>query len=267
MASSTYLFVPANRPDRVEKAIASGADEVIVDLEDAVGQSDKEAARAHLASLVPSRSLCVRINDESTPYFGDDLAAVASLPWVSAVVVPKVIDAAQVQRVLKCLRPGAEVLALIESARSIRDIDGIAESGAARLLFGIVDYASDLAATPSDELYGYARARLVVASAAAGLPAPVDGPTLEVGDDEKLRRDAELSCSLGMGGKLCIHPRQVPVVGFAFARDTDSLEWARAVLDGYTANGGNAFLLDGQMIDAPVVTRARGVISRQSVSN
>jgi citrate lyase beta subunit len=257
MTTSTYLFVPANRPDRVEKAIATGADEVIVDLEDAVGASEKDSARAHLATMHPSRTLCVRINDESTSLFDADLTTVASLSWVKAVIVPKVNSAAQVQRVLEHLGPGVEILALIETASGIREVDEIAQSGASRLLFGTADYAADLSASPSHGLFAYPRARLVVASAAAGLPSPVDGPSLDIGDDEKLRTEAELSRSLGMGGKLCIHPRQVPIVGSVFAPDVGERDWARAVIDGYEVNDGNVFVLDGEMIDAPLVTRAR----------
>jgi citrate lyase subunit beta/citryl-CoA lyase len=264
MTASTYLFVPANRTDRIEKAIATEADEVIVDLEDAVGASEKDSARQDLAVLRPSRNLCVRINDESTPFFGADFAVITGLPWVKAVVVPKVNSAVQIQRVLEQLRPGVEVLALIETARGVRNADDIAESGVTKMLFGTADYASDLGASPSHDLYGYARGRLVVASAAAGLPAPIDGPTLEVGDNGQLRTDAELSRSLGMGGKLCIHPSQVPVVRAVFVSDVGAEDWARAVLDGYEANGGNVFVLDGQMIDAPVVTRARRLLDRQS---
>ena len=260
MTTSTYLFVPANRPDRVEKAIATGADDVIVDLEDAVSASEKVATRAGLAAMRPSRSLCVRINDESTPYFDADLATVQDLSWLKAVVVPKVNSATQVRRVLDRLGPEVEILALVETASGIRDADEIAQSGAARLLFGTADYAADLNASQNHNLFAYARARLVVASAAAGLPPPMDGPSLEVGDDEKLRTDAELSRSLGMGGKLCIHPRQVPIVRSIFASDAGEKDWARAVLDGYEFNEGNVFILDGQMIDAPLVTRARRLL-------
>ncbi len=259
-AASTYLFVPANRPDRVDKAIATGTDQVIVDLEDAVGSSEKDSARQNLTTLEPRRALCIRINDESTPFFDADLAAVSALSWVAAVVVPKVSSATQVQLVLERLRPGVAVLALIETARGVRDADEIAQSGAAALLLGTADYAADLGASPSRELYGYARARLVVASAAAGLSAPIDGPTLDVGNPEQLRSDAEFSRSLGMGGKLCIHPSQISTVRSVFAPDDDQQVWAKAVLEGFEANGGNVFVLDGQMIDAPLVTRARRLL-------
>jgi citrate lyase subunit beta/citryl-CoA lyase len=153
-----------------------------------------------------------------------------------------------------------KILALIEAASGVRDADSIAESGASRLLFGTADYAEDLSTPASHDLYAYARARLVVASAAAGLPSPVDGPSLEVGDDEMLRADAELSRSLGMGGKLCIHPRQVPIVNSVFAASDKEEDWARAVLAGYKVNEGNVFVLDGQMIDAPLIARARRLL-------
>jgi citrate lyase subunit beta/citryl-CoA lyase len=256
---STYLFVPANRLDRVEKAIATGADEVIVDLEDAVGTSEKDGARRELTSMQPSRSLCVRINDETTSFFDADMAAILALSWVKAVVVPKVDSASQVRRVLEQVGPDVGILALVETALGVRDADDIAASGAARLLFGTADYAAELGASPSRELYGYARARLVVASAAAGLTPPVDGPTLEIGDDERLQGDTELAKALGMGGKLCIHPNQVPVVARVFASVDRTRDWARAVLDGFAANDGNVFVLDGEMIDAPLVAQARRI--------
>jgi citrate lyase subunit beta/citryl-CoA lyase len=262
MTSSTYLFVPANRPDRVEKAIATGVHEVIVDLEDAVGESEKGSARESLMALQPSRNVCVRINDESTDFFDADLAALASLSWVTAVVVPKVTTKSQMQRVLARVGPRVEVLALIETASGIRDVDAVAESGVSRLLFGTADYAADLSTAPSHDLFAYARARLVVASAAAGLPAPVDGPSLEIEEDEMLRADAQLSLSLGMGGKLCIHPRQVPIVNSVFAPSEFEMDWATAVLEGYDANEGNVFILDGQMIDTPMVTRARRLLEK-----
>jgi len=261
VSTSTYLFVPANRLDRVEKAIATGSDEVIVDLEDAVGASEKDDARRGLAVLQPSRSLCVRINDESTPYFAADLAAVRALSWVSAVVVPKVNSGAEARRVIEELGPDVATLALVETARSVRDVDDIAASGVQRLLFGTADYSADLAASPSPALYAYARARMVVASAAAGLTAPVDGPTLEIGDDERLREESELAKSLGMGGKLCIHPNQVPGVARVFAAGDRTTEWAIAVLEGFAAHEGNVFVLDGEMIDAPLVAQARRTLT------
>jgi citrate lyase beta subunit len=262
MTSSTYLFVPANRSDRFEKAIASGADDVIIDLEDAVGEAEKDAARQNLTDFQPSRALCVRINDESTSFFDDDLATVTRLSWVKAVVLPKVTSAVQVQRVLAHLNPGVEILALIETASGVRDADDIARSGTSRLMFGTEDYAADLGALPSQDLFAYARARLVVASAATGLLSPVDGPTLEVDDDQKLRADAERSRSLGMGGRLCIHPKQVSIVNSVFASPEGERDWARAVLNGYAVNGGNVFILEGQMIDAPIVARARRLLDR-----
>jgi citrate lyase beta subunit len=210
----------------------------------------------------PTQSVCVRINDESTSSHNDDLAAVAGLPWVKSVILPKVSSAGQVQRVREKLDPRIEILALIETARGIREVDEIANSGAARLLFGTADYASELGTVPNPDLFQYPRARLVVASSAAGLNAPVDGPTLRVDDDENLRIDAELSRSLGMGGKLCIHPRQVPVVRSVFAVEAGEIDWARSVLAGYEASGGSVFVFEGQMIDAPVVARARRLIER-----
>lgn len=257
---ASYLFVPATRPDRVEKALATNAHEVIVDLEDAVGAGDKRQARDSLRSLAPSRPVHVRVNAVGTVDFAADLDALADLDWVSAVVLPKTESARDVSLLEARLSGPVQKIALVESAKGIANLEEIAASGVARLLFGIVDYTTDLRIPASAFGLVYPRSRMAVASVAAGIAPPVDGPTIAVGDAELLAEDLSAARSLGFGGKLCIHPSQVDPVNDAFRATEDEVAWARAVLAEVDRHGGGVFVLDGQMIDEPVVARARGLL-------
>lgn len=258
----TFLFVPATRPDQIEKALATSTDVVIIDLEDAVSPADKAQARANVAPLHSSTAACVRINDATTSYFEEDVVLVARCPWLLGVVLPKVDSSDDVRHLRDALRSDISLLALIESARGIVAADEIALSGVSRLLFGSADYSTDVGATPSEELFAYPRSRLVVASVAARLGAAVDGPTLAFRDTEKLTEEATAARRLGMGGKLCVHPSQISTVAAIFHASSSSEEWARQVLDAYEKSGGGVVVVNGEMIDAPVAARAREVLGR-----
>lgn len=265
----SYLFVPATRPDRVGKALASGADAVIVDLEDAVGEDRKDEARSNLGRLevdTPVPAL-VRVNAEATPHHRADLEAVAAAPWVSGVVVPKAESAAGVAAVASTLGDRVEILALVESARGVAAADEIAASGVARLLLGGVDYVADIGPFAGPEALAYPRHRLAVASRVAGLPAPVDSPTLATSDVAAVEGDARAAAALGFGAKLCIHPAQVPVVNRVFSPSAEQVAWARAVLDAAEATGGDAFTLDGRLVDEPVLVRARRFLEHAGVDS
>ena len=264
MPAASYLFVPATRLDRVEKARGSAAHEVVVDLEDAVADDDKAAARQALAGIPDGRPIHVRVNGRTTPHHGDDLRAAAELPSVSAVVVPKVESPDDVTAVSSRLPTSIAVLALVETARGITRADAIAASAVARIVFGSADYLADIGARPGREVLAYPRSRLVVASRAAGLPAPVDGPTLTTGDEDQVRDDAEAARALGMGAKLCIHPAQLAVVNEVFRPTDEERRWAEAVLAAAAAQGGGAFSFDGSMVDEPVLLRARRLLGPDS---
>jgi citrate lyase subunit beta/citryl-CoA lyase len=256
----SFLFVPATRLDRIEKAANSKAGEFIIDLEDAVAENEKEHARGSLAEINPSRQAYVRINDASTPFFDEDVAAVSELSWVKGIVVPKVASANDVLCVRGLISNKVAIVALLETAKGIVASEDVAESGVSQLMFGSADYAADIGAPPSDELNAYPRSRLVVASIAAGLAAPIDGATLEIRDEDRLRAETVVARSMGMGAKLCIHPDQVEVVNAIFGANASELEWANRVLDAFRANGGGVFELDGAMVDAPVVAQARRIL-------
>jgi citrate lyase subunit beta/citryl-CoA lyase len=263
-AASSYLFVPAIRPDRVEKARRSAADEVIVDLEDGVATEDKAAARDLLAGLPAGRPVHVRVNALGTRHHEDDLRAAAAMPSLAAVVVPKVESPDDVAAVSSRLPASVAVVALVETARGIAGADAIAASAVSRIMFGSADYLADIGAGPGREVLAYPRSRLVVASRAAGLPPPVDGPTLTTDDEARVRDEAEAARALGMGAKLCIHPAQLAVVNEVFRTTDEERRWAQAVLAAAEAHGGGAFSFDGSMVDEPVLLRARRLLGTDS---
>ena len=258
--SVSYLFVPGSRPDRVEKARHNAADEIIIDLEDAVGPADKAMAREALVELPAGRPFYVRVNARGTPEHDADLRTVAGLPSVLGVVLPKVESSEDVAAVSSVLPVHLRLLALVETARGLVDAEGIASAGVSRIMFGFIDYLADIGAPYSRGALLYPRSRLVVASRAAGLPAPVDGPSLVIDDPTAVRSEAEEARELGMGGKLCIHPNQVPIVTQAFRPGDEERRWAESVLIEAESRGGGVFLFEGRMVDEPVLARARRIL-------
>ncbi|WP_438764748.1 HpcH/HpaI aldolase/citrate lyase family protein [Kushneria sp. TE3] len=260
------LFVPATRFDRIGKALASEADLVIVDLEDAVAPEDKVLAREYLEQFVeesPDVALCVRINAPDSEHFDTDLDLCARLPGVAAIMVPKAEAATRLKQAAALDRP---LWPLIESAAGLEWIDEIAAvDGVERLSFGALDLALDLdleSDTPGAEaILDQARYQLVLHSRLAGLAPPMAGVSPVLDDDDALYTTAQRARQMGFGGMLCIHPCQLAPVLQAFMPDAEQLEWARRVLEGAQTQGG-AFRVDGQMVDAPVIERARRLLAR-----
>lgn len=266
---TSWLFVPGTRPDRFAKAVASGADQVILDLEDAVAGADKERARGHVAAWLGGEgSAWVRINASGTTWHEADVEAVADLPGLRGLVVPKAESPAEMVRIARVLRPRAGIIALVESAAGVVDAATLAACPAVSgLAFGSVDFLLDIDAEENDEALAYARGALVVAARAARLPGPIDGVTLEIRDAEIVKRDALRARRTGFAGKLCIHPAQVAAVTSAFAPSPLAVEWAGKVIgnaprdpDGRLHEA--AFDLDGRMIDKPLLERARRILAR-----
>ncbi|WP_300547225.1 CoA ester lyase [Roseovarius sp.] len=252
------LFVPADRPERVAKAAAAGADAIIVDLEDAVAPDARESARAGLADALNGVSCAVilRINPAGTEWHQADLATAATLP-LNAVMLAKAESAETCADAARATR--TPVIALIETARGIAQLDEIA-GASARLAFGSIDYAADLGMGHTRQSLLGARSALVLAARLADQPAPLDGVTTAIRDDALIEDDCRHAVELGMGGKLIIHPAQLDAARRGFAPSQDELSWARRVLE--AANGGAAVQMDGAMIDAPVITRAKTLITR-----
>lgn len=256
----SLLFVPANRPDRFDKALSSGADAVIIDLEDAVPPDDKAQARNAVAAwLSPQRKVYIRINAADTPWFRDDLA-LARMPGVAGVMLPKAERIDEVFTVA-CVGAGTAVLPMIESAAGLGNLQTIARAqGVQRLVFGSIDFQLDLGLnSDDDELLPY-RSQIVLASRLAGLAAPVDGVSTSIDDPAGLRGDAVRSRRLGFGGKLCIHPKQVDIVNTCFGPSEEELAWAHRVLEASARSGGAAVAVDGKMVDRPVMMRAQAIV-------
>jgi citrate lyase subunit beta / citryl-CoA lyase len=258
----SYLFVPGNRPERFDKACAAGADAVIVDLEDAVPAAEKTEARRALANwLSPQKMVLIRINAAGSDWFDDDLALCAR-PGVAGIVLPK---AERIEDIGLLERAGAPlVLPLIESAQGFENARLLADCAPVqRLLFGSIDFKLDLGIEndgDDDAALLFFRSQLVLVSRLAGIQPPVDGVSTGFDDPQRMHDEALRARSLGFGGKLCIHPKQVAPVNRAFSPSADEVAWARSVLDASAAAGGAAVALDGRMIDLPVILRARRII-------
>jgi citrate lyase subunit beta/citryl-CoA lyase len=272
----SFLFVPGTRMDRFDKAHATGAGCVIVDLEDAVPPDQKAAAReqidARLTSCsaeVISRTL-VRVNAADTPHLDADLQAAAG--WVvrglGGVVLPKA-DPESLRRAAAALGARAALVPLVESLAGLDAVDALAcAPQVARLAFGHLDFQLDLGMRCSAEEGALAPVRfaLVAASRRARLHAPVDGVTVDTANEARLQADAQRARAFGFGAKLCIHPAQVACVNGAFAPSPAELAWARRVVEAAEQHAGRAFSLDGRMVDLPVVRLAQETLASQPPS-
>lgn len=266
----TYLFVPGDRPERFDKAAAAKPDVMILDLEDAVHPDAKPAARQAIAQWLatgPAANAYVRINDSVAAGFAADIEWLRTLPKgtpLAGLMVPKAEDAAalaSITEVLRGINPNAEVVAIIETALGLHQVDAVATAkGVARLAFGSLDYAVDLGCSHTRDALAYARARIVLASRVAGLPPPVDGVTTALKDESVLADDVAYARALGFGGKLCIHPAQLGAVRAGFLPTPEQLDWARRVLEA-TASGSHAVQVDGKMVDRPVIEQARRLLA------
>ena len=256
------LFVPADRPERLEKAVAARPDAVIIDLEDSVAPDAKVMARTELKSVLAVLSsdipLILRVNAHGTDWLEDDLAAAASMN-LAAVMLPKAETASDIWHAEEAA--DCPVIALIESALGIARIDEVA-GAAHRIAFGSIDYAADLAIRHTPRALSHARAQIVIASRLAGLASPIDGVTTSVHNAERLTEDCAISLEMGFGGKLLIHPAQIAPTRAAFLPSDAEFDWARRVLE--AASGKGAFVLDGAMVDAPVLAHARNILARLS---
>lgn len=267
----TYLFVPGNRPERFDKALAAGAGAIVLDLEDAVAAAEKSLARDAIADWFPGRAddaprIVVRINDAQSPCFADDLALLKAI-GVRQIMLPKTEWREQVRQAVDAVSPTVAVLPLIETARGVRNVDDIAATeGVLRLAFGTLDYAVDLDLSGDEAGLAYASARIAIASRCAELAAPVAGVTPAIDDEPRIRADFASARAFGFGAKLCIHPRQVAVIHEACLPSAEELAWAERVLVAAQTSEG-AVQLDGRMIDRPVVLKAQAIVSRSRTSH
>lgn len=256
------LFVPGSRPERFDKADASGADAVILDLEDAVAPADKDRARdavlAHAAAL--KSPVIIRINAVGTPWHEADVDAVRGLEG-ACVMLPKAERLEDIAGLTSRTGRALPVIALVESAAGLaRLADILAAPGIVAVAFGSVDFSLDLACVHERQALLAARSEVVWRSRAANRAAPIDGVTTDIGSPEIAEDDARHAVKLGFGGKMAIHPRQIEPIRRAFCPSVEELAWAHAVLGVVTT--GEAVQVNGEMVDRPVIERARRILSR-----
>ena len=285
----SYLYAPGSNPRVMEKALAAGADAVILDLEDSVVPADKVAARGQVAAVIAGAAAApgataatsaarrpeihVRINRGPNGPDLEDLAAV-TVPGLTGVRLPKIASANEVAAVAAALdtregasgmTPGTVRLYLsIETAAAALAAPALAAAPrVARLVFGATDFLADIGSTGATDgpATVFARGMLVLASRAAGIGAPVDCVHTALDDEDGLRRSAQFARELGFFGKSVIHPRQIPAVHAVFTPSDTELAEARRVLDHVAQHGHGASVLDGEMVDAAVVARARRLVA------
>ena len=261
MVPTFPLFVPGDRPDRFAKAAASGADAVIIDLEDAVAPQNKAAARANLGKhgLAPE-NVIVRVNGDATPFWDEDLAAVAAT-GIRTILIPKAEREETLAAVRAALGDEAVLLPMIESVRGLSNLQHLLLApGVAAIAFGHLDFAVDLRCEPDWDVLASVRSTLVVQSRLAGRAAPIDGITADF-TSSATAQDAERARRFGFGGKLMIHPAQIAAARSVFIPSEAERAWARAVVDA-TANGETGVItVDGKMVDRPIIERAHHILA------
>ncbi len=260
------LFVPATRPERFNKALAAGADTIIIDLEDAVEPVAKDSAREQVADFAganPEVKFRVRVNAYGTPWFAADLAMCAAHANIHSILLPKAEAAAQIEPLVQA---GKSVLPIVESAKGVLALTELAAApGVERLSFGSLDLMLDTGTAPDTRgaglLLDHIRCQILLHSAACGLAAPIDGVYPDFSNTVGLAAVAAKVRDMGFGGMLCIHPAQVATIHAAFAPTAVQLEWAVRVVEMADSTGSFAFQMDGKMVDAPVIERARQIIA------
>ena len=260
----SFLFVPGDRPERFTKAVSSGAHTIIIDLEDAVAPEDKPEARNNILSYLDSTSaqnVLVRINDAESAFYEEDLA-VAAHPQLSGVVLPKANKRHTTKLVDKLEHP---VWPLVETVAGISEVNEFAKlPNLARLLLGTIDLSLEMGLDMSHPagraMMDQARFGLVSASFLANLASPIDGVFPALDDEIGLKRAAKYARSAGMGGMMCIHPSQIDPLHDSFAQNEIELEWAGAVIAAAKAEK-SSFCFRGQMVDKPILDRARKILA------
>jgi len=282
------LFVPGNQPDRVDKAVATVADRVIIDLEDAVAVSQKKEIRALVRDKIithKDRGVLARVNGLETDFFMGDLEAIV-VKELGGLMLPKTENSHQAREIHRLLADlekkqglaagNAAVILLVESALGVQNIFQITSAAAELnrefvIAMGAADYALDMGieiTKDGGELI-YPRSRIAVACRAAGIAPPLDTPfMIDLKDIEALKNDAARAKQLGFQGKLCIHPNQIEPVHVIFTPTAEEISFARRVIEAFEAEeakGSAAILVDEKFVDYPVVERSRRILQLASI--
>ena len=279
----SWLFVPATRPERFDKAANSGADAVIIDLEDAVESADKPQAREHIAEYVAqydkrktdraevalksgTTELWLRLNNDA--HLTEDLVLCQSLAEhevISGIVLPKVTKASQVELVFESLK--LPVLAQIESAQGISQLEAIAQSeGLMALSYGRLDISNELDLTAGSQaeqdFFTHLRIQMRLVSQAHNLTAPIESIYADFKNEAAMKATAGYVSDLGFSGMLCIHPRQVNIANQAFKASDSQLAFATKVIEHYQKTGDSTFAIEGVMVDLPVILQCQRLLQQ-----
>lgn len=254
--SRSWLLVNALKPENFDRAHASMADEIVLDIEDAVDPTRKGEALENVIRWLSDGGVAwVRINDYTTEFWEQDCRALSVVTNLKGVMLAKTEAGEQVVDTFKLLDEGKPVLALVESALGIEDARQIAEArGAFRLAFGSGDYRRDTGTSADETAMSYPRSRLVVASRVGRLPGPIDGPTVGT-SYPVLREKSEITVALGMTGKLCLDLDQTPIINEVISPTRSDVTWARDFMADFDARG--RVIRDGS--DLPRLGRAEKI--------
>ncbi|KRF08791.1 aldolase [Arthrobacter sp. Soil782] len=255
--SRSWLLASAASEQNFAPALASEADSVVFDIEDAVPAESKPEARERVVeALSTGMTAWVRVNGIETDYWAEDLAALSKAPGLRGVMLAMTEKPEQVTHTAMRLQAGTPVLALVESALGIENATAIASApGTFRLAFGVGDFRRDTGASDDPMALAYARAKLVVASRVGQLPGPIDGPTVgALGDD--LLEACKVTASMGMTGKLCLRPDAADTINHGLSPSESEIQWAHELLD---AHASGAVVGDGSYL--PRLARAQKISS------
>ena len=268
----SWLFTPATRPERFAKAAETGADVLLIDLEDAVAPCDKAAARTtaldYLAGLRAGTLRALRINGLDTRAGIADLdALLGSAASPDFLVLPKTETAGHLQildRLLTAVGKATRLVGLIESARGLAALDAIstATPRLAGLMFGAADMSADLGAATAWQPLAYARGRLIAVCALADILA-IDSPFFELHDEAGFKQEVTAAVALGFSAKAAIHPAQIGPINAALTPSAGAVEKARAVI---AVNAKGVGTVDGEMIDEAVTRKARRTLAAAGVA-
>ncbi|MEQ9506582.1 MAG: CoA ester lyase [Hyphomonas sp.] len=264
----SLLFVPGDRFDRFGKAVAAGADAVIIDLEDAVLPADKDRARSETLTWLGAwrgRHLGLRINSPRTAFGCADLAALANSAAAARadfIIIPKADTPVDLEIVAEALGRKIPLIAIIESGRALSNAYEIARQATGGVLFGGVDFSASLGADLSDwDAMLTARGTIAAAAGAVGVPA-YDVPFLDTADTDGLAASTRKAKAMGFAGRACIHPDQAVHVNTVYTPTAEEVSDARAIIAAMDAAGGGVVLHKGKMIDRPVILAAERILAR-----
>lgn len=266
--SSNFLFVPGTHPERFSKALDSGADGVILDLEDAVPEEEKENARNAIRAAWPQftaaqrKRIVLRSNSPGSQFYAADLMLAQELN-IACLLIPKSESLDQINGAAQLL-PNTAIVPMIETAIGLDKLKELANSNQVlRLALGNLDLQADLGMTcdAQETELQIARYQIVLASRLAKIAPPIDGVTTSTDDIDRINADAQRAKRMGFGAKLCIHPKQVMPVKTAFMPTEEEVSWAQRVIEADKNSKGGAVKLDGRMIDRPVVLLAQRTLA------